>query len=198
MGVIRCLAIGIIVVIRASLAVGPLLLNDELLAGVRVDLVHLRQLLLLLGGLELLRGLLLLVLFQAFLALVAGQLAVICALGHALGLGTTRRVCVALALRGDSVRATATALRGSLPRLATARSASGPQVGWLDLSIDRIFVLAGGVVSSDSDLASIVLMVGRASIAEHVHVRPAVRVVLLAVVRGELVLVLQEAVLVPL
>lgn len=83
MGVVR-LAVGCIVVIGASLAVGALLLDDELLARVRIDLVDLWQLLLLLS-LQLL-GLLLLVLLQPFFALVAGQFAVIGALGHALGL----------------------------------------------------------------------------------------------------------------
>ena len=37
-----------LVIIRATLAIGSLLLNDELLSGVGVDLVNLRQLLLLL------------------------------------------------------------------------------------------------------------------------------------------------------
>ena len=198
MCVIRCLAIGIIVVIGASLAVGALLFNDELLARVRVDLVHLRQLLLLLGSLELLSGLLLLVLFQAFLTLIARQLAVVRAFGHALRLGTTRCVRVAGTFRGDSVRAACAALGRSLTWLVAAGSASGPQVGRLDLSVDRIFVLAGGVVCPDTNLASIVLMVCRASIAEHVHVRTTVRVVFLPIVRCKLVLVLQEAVLVTL
>lgn len=198
MCVIRCLAIGVVVVIGASLAVGSLLLNDELLARVRVDLVDLRQLLLLLGGLELLSGLLLLVLFQAFLTLIASQLAMVRALGHALGLGAARCVCISGTFRGDSVRAACAALGRSLTRLVAARPATSPQVGRLYLSVDRIFVLTGGVVCSDSNLASIVLMVGRASIAEHVHMRTTVRVVFLPIVCRKLVLVLQEAVLVAL
>ena len=70
---------------------------------------------------------------------------------------------------------------------------------WLDLSIDRVFVLAAGV-AADAYLAAIVLvmwihLVVRGRVADHVHVRAAVRVVLLPVVRRELVLVLQERVL---
>ena len=74
-----------LVVVRATLAIGSLLLNDELLSGVGVDLVDLGQLLLLLL-LEL--RLLLFVLLEAFLALVARQFAVWRPLGHALCLGS--------------------------------------------------------------------------------------------------------------
>ena len=74
-----------LVVVRATLAIGSLLLNYELLSGVGVDLVDLGQLLLLLL-LEL--RLLLFVLLEAFLALVARQFAVWRPLGHALCLGS--------------------------------------------------------------------------------------------------------------
>ena len=74
-----------LVIVRATLAIGSLLLNDELLSGVGVDLVDLGQLLLLLL-LEL--RLLLFVLLEAFLALVARQFAVWRPLGHALCLGS--------------------------------------------------------------------------------------------------------------
>ena len=84
-----------LVIVRTALAIGSLLLNDELLTGVGVDLVHLRQLLLLLL-LEL--RLLLFVLLEAFLALVARQFAVRRPLGHALCLSSGAR-----ALRGNRI-----------------------------------------------------------------------------------------------
>ena len=156
--VIRGLAI--IVIIRASLAIGSFLLDDKLLSRVCIYLVHLRQLLLLLDRLELLSRLLLLVFFQAFLALIACQLAVIRAFGHALRLGTACRVCIARALRSNCIWATCAAFCGPLARLVTAvGSTCSSEIGRFDLSIDRILVLAGGVVPSDSNLASIVLMV---------------------------------------
>lgn len=74
-----------LIVIRASLTVGTLLLDDELLPGVGVYLVYLRQLLLLL---LLQLGLLLLVLLQALFALITSQLTVICTFGYCLRLGT--------------------------------------------------------------------------------------------------------------
>ena len=192
MGVVRWLAIGIVIV-GASLAVGALLFDDELLTRVGVDLVDLGQLLLLLG-LQLLR-LLLLVLFQAFLALIACQFAVVCPFGHALGLSSARRVRVTRALRSYGVGATCTALGRSLARRVARPS---PQVGRLDLAVDGVLILAGGVVAPDSNLTAIVLMVSRGGVAQHVHVRPAVRVVFLTVVGGKLIFVLQEAVLVAL
>ena len=74
-----------LVIVRATLAICSLFLNDELLSGVGVDLVDLWQLLLLLL-LEL--RLLLFVFLKAFLALVARQFAVWRPLGHALCLGS--------------------------------------------------------------------------------------------------------------
>ena len=129
MGIVR-LAVGCVVVIGASLAVGALLLDDELLARVRIDLVDLWQLLLLLS-LQLL-GLLLLVLLQPFFALVAGQFAVIGALGHALGLRGAGAIVVTGALGGDGV---GPRVPLSLP-LALRVRRSIPQVCWLDLTID--------------------------------------------------------------
>lgn len=129
MGIVR-LAVGCVVVIGASLAVGALLLDDELLARVRIDLVDLWQLLLLLS-LQLL-GLLLLVLLQPFFALVAGQFAVIGALGHALGLRGAGAIVVTGALGSDGV---GPRVPLSLP-LALRVRRSIPQVCWLDLTID--------------------------------------------------------------
>ena len=74
-----------LVIVGTALAIGTFLLNYELLSGVSVDLVNLWKLLLLLL-LEL--RLLLLVLLEAFLALVARQLAVGRPLRHALCLGS--------------------------------------------------------------------------------------------------------------
>lgn len=154
---IRWLAIVVVgssVIIRASLAVCTLFLNDELLARVGVDLVDLGQLLLLLD-LQLL-SLLLLVLLESFLALVARELAVIGALGHALGLGPARCIASATisgALRGYGARS-CTALRRPL---ALRDSWGVPKVSWLYLPVDRVFVLARGI-ATNSNLTAVVLV----------------------------------------
>ena len=82
------------------------------------------------------------------------------------------------------------------------RIAATSHVSGLDLSIDGIFVLATRVgtctdVLSNSNLASVVLVVAALGwgVTDHVHVRAATRVVLLAIVGGELVLILEEGVL---
>ena len=129
---------------------------------------------------------LLFVLLEAFLALVARQFAVGRPLGHALCLSSGAR-----ALRSNRISLYASDGLWILVALA--------HICWLDLSIDRIFVLTAGV-AADAYLAAVVLMmwihlVVCRSVADHVHVRAAVRVVLLPVVRRELVLVLQERVL---
>lgn len=186
---LRWVILPTVVIFGASLAVGALLLNDKLLARVGIYLVYLRQLLLLLL-LQLLR-LLLLVFFQTLLTLVTGQLTVIRALRHALSLGTAGP-CIApitRALRRYRVGSTALVLGG--PRCNRGWHIS--KVCWLDLPIDRVLVLARSV-ASDSNLAPIVLVMAVKlrgwCIAQHVHVRTTVRVVLLAVVGCKLVLVL--------
>ena len=147
------------------------------------------MILLLLGQLRLC----LFILFESFLALIARQLAMRRALGHALSL------CPAAGTLGGNRVALDNA---HVVRIA--RVAATARVGRLDLPVDGVLVLAARV-PSDPDLAPRVLVV-RIQLAacssaalvgstNHVHVRPTVRVVLLAVVGGELVLVLEEGVL---
>lgn len=76
----------LIVFIAGSLAVGSLFLNDELLARVGIDFVHLGQLLLPLLQLSLL----LLILFESFLTLVGSQFTVRGSLGQTLRLVVAR------------------------------------------------------------------------------------------------------------
>ena len=72
------------------------------------------------------------------------------------------------------------------------------QISWLYLSIDRVLILTGGGwVSTDTYLTSVVLVVrsvqlGRWAVAEHIHMRSTVRIVLLSIVGGELIFVLKE------
>ena len=135
----------------------------------------------------------LLVLFQALLALVAGQLTVRCALGHALTLG-----CASRALRCDS------AALNQADVLATSGAwSANTHIRWVDLAIDRVLILATSVsTGAHCNLTCVVLMVrihlisptlgSRCRIANHGHVRPTARIVLLPIVSGKLVLVLQE------
>lgn len=130
--------------------------------------------------------LLLLVLLQAFLALVAGQFTVRRALGHALSLRPRARALRCYRVAFD---------HADVLRVGVASTA---HVSWLDLSIDGVLVLTAGV-GTDADLAAVVLVVhvelASGRVADHVHMRPARWVVLLAVVGGELILVLEEGVL---
>ena len=130
--------------------------------------------------------LLLLVLLETLLALIAGELTVRGALWQTLRLRSRSR-----ALGGNSVALDHT----NILRVWIAAAA---HVRWLDLPIDGIFVLAARIGSgTNANLASIVLMMAalRWCVTNHVHVRAAAWVVLLAVVGGELVLVLEEGVL---
>lgn len=158
--------------IAGSLAVGPLLLNYELLARVGVYLGYLRE-----GLLKL--GLLLLVLLQSLFALVRRQLAVRGALGQAI------RPCI---LRTDRA-----AFRGAL-RLGGW--------GWLVLphvvyvALDGVLVLAALPALWRGLVVVVHRLYGRPG--HHVGVGTTVGVVLLAVIGRELILVLQEGVLVAL
>ena len=116
----------------------------------------------------------------------------ICTFRHALGL----RSAVAGALSSDGVTF------DDADVLCVLGVTAAAEIGGFNLAIDRVLVLAAGVATgSDSDLTAVVLVVriqlviGRGSVAEHVHVRSTVRIVLLAVVRRKLVLVLEEGVL---
>jgi len=125
--------------------------------------------------------LLLLVLFESLLALVTRQLAMWRPLRHALRLGTRSRT-----LGCDSVTFDHADVLG-------IRIRTTAHVGRFDLPIDGVFVLAARV-APDADLTTVVLVVhvqlaGR-GISDHAHVGTAARVVLLAVVSRELVLVL--------
>lgn len=134
----------------------------------------------------------LLILLKSLLALIACQLTMRGALGHALGLSaaTTAFRCDSVALDHPNVVRIA---RGT--GLAT-------YISRLYLPVNRVLVLAAGV-GADADLRAGVLVVGCQLVglaaclvaSNHVRVGTTVGIVLLAIVRGELVLVLEEGVL---
>lgn len=163
------------------LAICTFLFDNKLLSGVCIDRIDLRELLLLN------LGLLLFVLFESFFALVACKLGVWGALWHRLCCGSTRTFGVyCVSFQSTNV-------------LSIWIYASKV---WIDLAIDRIFILAALICTTDADLTAIILVMGIhlacGSLSDHVHMGTTVWVVFLSVISCELVLVLEEGVLMPL